>query len=140
MSPLDKLLSRLHGVKRTGPGRYLAFSPARDERTPSLAIRETDEGVLLVHDFGGASIDEVLGAIGLTPADLFPERLTGTSPMRRRGMLSATQALDVLAFESSLVRLAASNLAGGHTLTPVDLERLAVAAARIAALAMEVRA
>ena len=139
MTPLETLLSRLHGVKCTGPGRYIAFSPARDERTPSLAIRETNEGVLLVHDFGGASIDEVLDPIGLTTSDLFPTKLGGTPPQRKRGMLTAGQALDVLAFESSLVRLAASNLAGGHRLTDDDLERLGVAAARIAALAVEAR-
>ena len=139
MSPLDKLLPLLHGVKRIAPGRYTAFSPARDERTPSLAIRETDEGVLLLHDFGGASIDEVLDPIGLTTSDLFPTKLAGSAPMRRRGLLTASQALDVIAFEASLVRLAASNLAGGHVLTPVDLERLAVAAARIQAVTSEVQ-
>ena len=140
MSPLELLLSRLHGVRRTGPDRYIAFSTTRDERTPSLAIRETNEGVLLVHDFGGASIDEVLDPIGLTTSDLFPTKLGGTPPMRKRGLLTAGQALDLLTFEASLVRLAAQNLAGGHALTEADLERLNTAAARVAAMHDEVQA
>ena len=140
MSPLEKLLPLLRGVKRTGPDRYIAFSTTRDERTPSLTVRELPDGRVLIHDFGGDGVDEVLAAIGLTTSDLFPTKLTGSAPMRRRGLLSAGQALGVLEFEAALVRLAAQNLAGGHALTEADRERLAVAAARVAALHDEVRA
>ena len=140
MSPLDKLLPLLHGVKCTGPGRYLAFSPARDERTPSLAIRELPDGRVLVHDFGGDPVEAVLNAVGLELHDLFPERLTGSAPMRKRGLLTAGQALDLLEFEAALVRLAAQNLANGHALTEADRERLNTAAARVAAMHDEVQA
>ena len=139
MSPLELLLSHFPAARRTGPDRYIVSSPTRTERTPSVAIRELPDGRVLIHDFGGDGVDELLAAIGLTTADLFPRSMAGSAPMRKRGLLTATQALDVLAFESSLVRLAASNLAGGHVLTTVDLERLSIAAARIAALAVEVR-
>ena len=140
MSPLEKLLPLLRGVRRTGPDRFMAFSPARDERTASLSVRELPDGRVLICDHGGASIDEVVAALGLELHDLFPRSMAGSAPMRKRGLLSAGQALDLLAFESSLVRLAASNLANGHQLTDDDLERLAVAAARIQAIASEVRA
>ena len=139
MSPLELLLSHLHGVKCTGPGRYIAFSTTRTERTPSVTIRELPDGRVLIHDFGGDGVDELLAAIGLNVSDLFPRSMAGSPPLRKRGLLSAGQALGVLEFEAALVRLAAQNLANGHALTEADRERLNVAAARIGALAVEAR-
>ena len=80
-----------------------------------------------------------MAALDLDVAALFPPKLTGSAPLKRRGLLSAGQALGVIEFECALVRLAASNLANGHQLTHDDLERLNVAAARIGALAVEAR-
>ncbi len=65
-----RLLDRLDCVKRTGPGRWIARCPAHPDRSPSLSIREMDDRVLL-HDFGGCDISDVLGAIGLELKDLF---------------------------------------------------------------------
>ena len=48
---VDMLLSKLDGVKRTGPGRWLAKCPAHEDRRASLAIREGDVGKTLVHCF-----------------------------------------------------------------------------------------
>lgn len=42
MSNIDKLTSRLDGVKSNGYGKYLARCPAHDDKSPSLAIKETD--------------------------------------------------------------------------------------------------
>ena len=47
MSNLDKLLSRLDKVKRIANDRYTAICPAHDDRSPSLAIKETDDRLLL---------------------------------------------------------------------------------------------
>ncbi len=40
----DVLLSRLDGACRTGPGRWIARCPAHDDRHPSLAVRELEDG------------------------------------------------------------------------------------------------
>ena len=40
----DVLLSILEGVKRTGPGRWMARCPAHGDKSPSLSIRELDDG------------------------------------------------------------------------------------------------
>jgi hypothetical protein len=73
----DVLLSRLARARRTGPGRWVACCPAHGSGTnTALAIRELPDGRVLLHDFGGCCVEEVLTEIGLTIADLFPERLS----------------------------------------------------------------
>jgi hypothetical protein len=49
-----------------------------------LAIRELADGRVLVHDFGGCAVEDVLGAVGMKMADLFPERID-TEPEARGG-------------------------------------------------------
>ena len=70
------LLSRLERVRQAGPGRWVACCPCHDSASKaSLAIRETPDGRVLVHDFGGCAVADVLGAVGLGVADLFPEQI-----------------------------------------------------------------
>lgn len=72
---VDNLLSRLDRVKKTGHADWVACCPAHDSKSrQSLAISETADGRVLIHDFGGCSPAEVLGALGLEFTDLFPER------------------------------------------------------------------
>jgi hypothetical protein len=68
------LLARLEGVKKTGHGRWIAKCPAHKDRSPSLSVRELDDGRVLLHDHAGCKVEEVLGAVGLTFCDLFPDR------------------------------------------------------------------
>jgi hypothetical protein len=75
VSPAQKLLDRLERVKQTGPGRWIAACPAHQDRSPSLSIRETSDGLVLLHDFGGCPTSDVLGAIGLCLSDLFENPL-----------------------------------------------------------------
>lgn len=123
---VDTLLSRLEGVRGRN-GSWSARCPAHADRSPSLSIKALDDGRILMHCFGGCGTDAVLGSLGLTMADLFPERLGDFAP--RRGVFSASDALRGLAFESSIVALAAVDLAQGRA---VDASRVAVAAGRIA--------
>lgn len=134
----EELLSRLEGVRSRGAGQWSARCPAHDDRSPSLSVRETSDGRLLLHCFGGCPIDEVVGAVGLELASLFP-RSEGGAPVQRRGLLTASQALEVLHFESLLAWTAAKNLANGYTLTADDLGRLDIAVRRIGAIAHEVK-
>src|SRR5580765_7266512 len=61
----ELLLSKLDGVRSRGPDAWLARCPAHDDRRPSLSIRELPDGRLLVHDFAGCSVEDVLTALGL---------------------------------------------------------------------------
>ncbi len=66
---VSKLLGRLQGVEQRGPNDWVALSPTRCERNPSLHITVVGDKILL-HDFGGGSIEDILAEIGLTWADL----------------------------------------------------------------------
>lgn len=61
---IDSLLSRLERVRRTGPNTWLASCPTREDKRPSMTIRELDDGRILIHDFGGDAPTEILAAIG----------------------------------------------------------------------------
>lgn len=75
---LDGLLARLDGVRQSGPDRWIARCPAHDDRDPSLSIRDAGDKVL-VRCHAGCSAESIVGALGLTLADLFAEALpTGT--------------------------------------------------------------
>jgi hypothetical protein len=41
------LLDHLERVKQTGPGRWIARCPAHEDRSPSLSVRELEDGRLL---------------------------------------------------------------------------------------------
>ena len=80
----DVLLSLLDKVRSRGPGQWSARCPAHDDDGPSLSIKETPDGVVLVRCFAGCSVDEVVGAVGLDLADLFPPRESHGAPLQRR--------------------------------------------------------
>jgi hypothetical protein len=75
-APLDDVLSRLSGVKKSGD-EFIARCPAHDDRRPSLSVAEGDDGRVLLYCHAGCSIDAIVGALGLTLADLFPARERG---------------------------------------------------------------
>lgn len=66
------LLSRLSGVRQTGPDRWFALCPAHDDKFPSLSIRSTSDGKVLLHCFAGCDPEDILAAIGLAWKDLYP--------------------------------------------------------------------
>jgi hypothetical protein len=77
------ILPRLQRVRQTGRAQWVACCPCHDSRSrSSLSIRELGDGRVLLHDFGGCAVEDVLGAVGLSMADLFPERID-TGPESR---------------------------------------------------------
>lgn len=132
-SPIDNLLSRLNRVKRTGPSTWVASCPTRDDKRPSMTIRELDDGRVLIHDFGGDSPAEILGAIGLTFDALFPPRPSDPihvgKPERRP--FPAADILRAVAFEATIVALAGAAIAAGEPFSQFDRDRLLVAVGRI---------
>lgn len=120
------LLSRLEAVKPgQRPGEYWAKCPAHDDKTPSLHITEISDGTILIHDFGGCSPAEVLGAVGLELGDLFPDRIEPcnnvTQPRRRsRPYVNPRDLLRLLLRSATIVWIASEDIANGKSLTPVD--------------------
>ncbi len=131
---IDALLNGLDGIRETGHSKYVARCPAHDDRSPSLAIRECDDGRVLIHCFAGCETEDVLTAIGLTFADIMPERIGkkhSYKPVKQR--FDAKQVLRVLRVEATLVAIAAENIAQGIMLNDVDRDRVFNAACRIRA-------
>lgn len=126
----DKLLSRLRRVRRTGPGKWIASCPTREDKSPSLAIREMDDGRLLLHDFGGDSVEAILAAVGLSFTDLYPPQPgTAAKPVTRP--FNASDVLSLVAFESAVAVLVISDVVTRDGATEEDLERLLLAAQRL---------
>lgn len=139
----ETVVGRLERVRRGGPDQVSARCPAHDDKGPSLSVRGLPDGRVLLHCFAGCTVHEVVSALGLDLSALFPPRedtsaSSGTGPERRRRLLTAGQALALLTDESSLVAVAASNVAHGVTLTDDDRARVLQAAGRIAYLQQEV--
>lgn len=132
----DILIGRLDGVIKSGDG-WRARCPAHDGKSASLAIAVGDNSTVLVHCFAGCTVHDVLAAVGLDLADLFPERIKDASPEARRTAREAfmrsgwAAALGVLARESTVVEVAAHDLAAGKALSAADHERLLAACDRI---------
>ncbi len=101
----ETLITRLHGVKNTGPNRWLARCPAHDDRSPSLSISDRD-GRVLLHCFGGCETEDVLGAVGLRFTDIMPERLYDARP----APIPALQILEAVAHEITVAAFLAQEL------------------------------
>lgn len=133
---VDALLAQLENVKRTGDGRWLARCPAHEDKRPSLSVKETAEGVVLLKCWSGCSAAEVVAAVGLDMAALFPEKAIVDGKPERRPF-PAADILRAVSFETMIVSLAAAQLAKGKPLAAADLERLKLAASRLQAAAEE---
>jgi hypothetical protein len=128
------ILDRLDRVRQTGPGRWIARCPSHEDRSPSLSIRELDDGRVLLHDLAGCDTEAVLTSLGLTLADLFPERLKGKWPggyPHSASRISARSLLEVISEEVSVVALIASDVLERRIISTSDWTRLARAVARI---------
>lgn len=130
----DILLAHLENVKHTGDGRWIARCPAHEDRRASLAVRELGDGRVLAHCFAGCSVTEVLGAVGLDMAALFPEKTIVDGRPERRPF-PATDVLRALSFETMIISLTALRLAEGKPVVGNDLKRFELAATRIHAAA-----
>lgn len=131
-SPIDAVLSRLEKVRQRQAGQYSARCPAHADKGPSLSVRETQEGSVLLHCFAGCSVHEITDAMGLDMSDLFlPQQRTGREPKRLARVIAPSQALEVLAAEVMFVFVVASDMRHDKAVTPETFERLKQAVARI---------
>lgn len=130
-TPIDRLLSHLRGVRKAGPSQWQALCPAHHDQTPSLAVREKDDGALLVKCFAECETKAVLEAVGLSLKDLYPDNPPGHRQPPERRPFSATALLRAIAREAGVVQIAAADLAHGEALSDKDYARLATAARRI---------
>ncbi|QEP42154.1 DNA primase [Ectothiorhodospiraceae bacterium BW-2] len=128
----EKLLSRLDGVRRSSkPDSWLAKCPAHDDRSPSLAITETN-GKVLIRCFADCSPDEIVGAVGLELSDLFPEPdWTQYHHPRVSAKFPASEVLQAIVNELVVVKLALLELHNTGALSMESRQRLKPAFNRI---------
>lgn len=69
-------LEKLQGVRRTGPGKWIARCPAHDDRSPSLSLKETPAGNVLLYCFAGCQFGDIIGALDMRAADCFSTDLS----------------------------------------------------------------
>lgn len=135
MTPVEKFLSHLGGVKGRN-GSWTAQCPAHDDRSPSLAVRELDDGRVLLHCFGGCETAAVLASVGMDMSDLFPDdgkraQYPVTGMPRVKPAFYASDLIRILSFEALVVSICASDLRKGKPLSDTDRDRLALAQQRI---------
>ncbi len=124
----ERFITQLEGVKQTGKDQWIARCPAHDDKTPSLAIKEVDDRILL-HDFAGCSTFEIVSALGLELSDLFPEKIN-TDNKRYTKPFPAADILRCLASEITFLVICASDLARGEKLNQEDKDRLLISTSR----------
>lgn len=137
-APVHQLLDRLDAVRETGAGRWIARCPAHDDRHPSLSVRETADGTVLLKCWTGCGAADVVAAVGLELRGLFPPRIDGRPPLRKHERWASVDVLRCLAHEAVIVLVAAEATGRGEALTDADRDRLAVAAGRLRAAVEEV--
>jgi len=74
MRPVERLLAVLDKVRNRGDSSWMACCPAHDDKSPSLSIKETQDGDILLHCFAGCGVDDVVAALGLEMSDLFSKQ------------------------------------------------------------------
>jgi 2C-methyl-D-erythritol 2,4-cyclodiphosphate synthase len=125
---IENILSRLEKVKGRN-GAYTACCPAHSDKSPSLAIRELDDGRILLKCFADCSVQDIMGAIGMEIGDLFPDTKKDLPPVKRK--YYASDLLRVIEFEAWVVSVAAHTMSTGKKLSDTDRDRMKVATARI---------
>jgi hypothetical protein len=130
VSAIGKILDRVVGVKQTAPGRWMARCPAHEDQSPSLSIREMQDGRILLNCFASCPTGDVLAKMGLRMSDLFDGPIAHHLPPVR-GAFSARELLELVNHEICVAALIVTD-AEGRPLTPDECERLRQASARIA--------
>jgi hypothetical protein len=135
MTPVEKMLGMLTKVKGRN-GSWTACCPAHADKGPSLAIRENDDGRVLVHCFAGCETLSVLRALGMSMTDLFPpEGKRREYPVEGKKSMKpafyATDLMRIISFEALVVSICAYDMGQGKKLSDGDRERMKLSQQRI---------
>lgn len=79
-SAVERILTKLEGVKPAGEGKWMALCPAHDDKQRSLSIKVGTDGRAMMYCHASCKTQAIVAAIGLTMADLFPAPLNGQRP------------------------------------------------------------
>jgi hypothetical protein len=134
-TPLERFTHamRAFGIESVASGKGLRFDCPHGHRSRrTLAAAESAGGTLLIKCQAGCETPAVLETLGLSLADLFPQRIPDYTPEGRREAKAAmrmaawTAALDTLAFEARVVWIAGGDVIR-RNLSEADHDRVRVA-------------
>lgn len=126
---IEKLLASLDKVRKTGSDSWLACCPAHKDKSPSLSVSYTSDGVVLIHCFAGCDTREVLSAVNMSFEELYPPR-TAHAVKGKRRPISAADILRAIQFEALIVVVAGRMMLAGD-LNESDQKRTVLAMERI---------
>ena len=124
------LLEKLEGVRNTGPSKWISRCPSHADKSPSLAVRECDDGTVLIHCFAECQPLEILQAVGLELRDLFPERLNHSTEPKRKPF-DPMQVLRCVADEVQIVACLTADILNDKPISMMDFERVQLASERL---------
>jgi hypothetical protein len=135
MTPIERMLSMLTKVKGRN-GSWTARCPAHDDKGPSLAVREGEDGRVLLHCFAGCETANVLGAIGMDMTDLFPpDSKRREYPVEGKPSMKpaffASDLMRIIHFEALVVQIVAFDIANSKPVNEETRERMLTAYQRI---------
>src|SRR5262245_23556301 len=106
------LLPVLSGARPSGADKWIARCPAHDDKSPSLAIRQTEDRVLL-YCWAGCAAADICGAIGISFSDLYSHSRSKPDPAAARRRRAA-EGLE--AWRQSELKRIAEELRGRDTI------------------------
>ena len=127
----ETLTSLLEAVHKMGSGQWMARCPAHTDRSPSLSIRELEDGRVLIHCFAGCETQAVLSTLGLRFSDLYPANMDRHFYKPIKSRINPYALLKMARSEALIVSIAAADLAIGKDLNDEALNRLLLAADRL---------
>ena len=132
MTPFEQLINNLEKVQKRGKN-YMACCPAHDDKSPSLAISELDDGRVLIKCFAGCDPLSIVAAVGLTLGDLFPDQGVGQQYRHFQSLAKLTEKKpdDKIEHEKTILQIAKSDRANGKRLSQLDLKREQLAYMRV---------
>lgn len=132
MAAIDRLLERLEGVRQTGADCWTALCAAHADRRPSLSVRVLPDGTILLKCWAGCGAADVVAAVGLGLADLFPAKPEDRPPLRPRERWIHSDVWRCIAHEAGIAAIAAADTAAGRPVSADDAARAGLAADRLA--------
>src|SRR5690349_21123001 len=119
---IERVLSRLQRVQKSGETGWSACCPAHHDRHPSLSIAIGTDGRLLLKCHAGCTVDSIVAAIGLTLADLFPASASLPAKRARAGITLLDLAVHVYLPWKFLFNLGLFDERGGGVRVPYYLQ------------------
>jgi hypothetical protein len=77
-------VDQLERVVSRGHNSWLACCPSHDDKSPSLSIKQLEDGRVLIHCHAGCSAQEVVESVGFNMNHLFPDETEHFKPLYQK--------------------------------------------------------